>query len=81
MDKYVVSSSTTFHSKVDGKPFTVKHYFTRWIFGEGLGMSLDSVDKALRMNFAKARKLAKYHRNCAIEVAPEFAKAKEDETV
>ena len=70
--KYIVSSSTTFKSKKTGLPFTSKGYFAHWIFGEGMGMSLDSIDKAERMNFAKARKTANYHKGCDIEIAPEF---------
>jgi hypothetical protein len=69
--KYIVSSTTTIKNAKTGQRFTSTHYFMHWILGEGCGMSLDSIDKAKRMTFAQARKVAKYRPDCTIERAPE----------
>lgn len=64
---YVVSSTTTIKNPRTGERFTAKQYFQWWILVEGFGASFDSIDKAKRMTFAQARKVAKFSPNYAIE--------------
>ena len=74
--KYVVASTTTIKNPRTGQRFTSTHYFRHWILGEGFGASFDSLDRAKRMNFAQARKVARLGGNSyTIERAPESIKA------